>query len=309
LKRKIKVLFVYKGEGKNKINPVIDAQISSLQNDSLEIIKFPIKTKGIKSYFKCAFLLRKYSLNHNFDIVHAHYSYCGFISIVAKKPIICSLMGSDIFRQNTLIILATKFFSRFVWKATIVKSKEMSLKIKNSNIIPNGVNRNIFKPLDKDKARAKVGFQNKYNILFVANNPKSHVKNLALAEDAIKKLDNKKIKLNILSKVKQNELVHYYNAADLLLLTSLTEGSPNVVKEAIACNCPVVSTDVGDVKEIVGDIENCYVTGFSTNQVWSKIKKSMTDKQVKINHLIENYDSVKISKKIIDLYKKTLNNN
>lgn len=309
MKRKIKILFVYKGEGKNKINPVIDAQISSLQNDSFELIKFPIKTKGIKSYFKCAFLLRKYSLNHNFDIVHAHYSYCGFISIVAKKPIICSLMGSDIFRQNTPILLATKFFSRFVWKATIVKSKEMNLKIKNSIIIPNGVNRRIFKPIDKDKAKAKVGFQNQYNILFIANNPKSRVKNLSLAEDSIKMLDSKKIKLNILSKVQQEDLVYYYNAADLLLLTSLTEGSPNVIKEAIACNCPIVSTDVGDVSDIIKDMDNCYIANFSPKSVSSKIKKSINDEKIKINHLLDDYDSDTISMKIHNLYQRIIINN
>ena len=54
-------------------------------------------------------------------------------------------------------------------------------------------------------------------------------------------------------------MVQYYNAADLLLITSRSEGSPNVVKEAISCNCPVISTNVGDVKEIIKDIDSCYV--------------------------------------------------
>jgi teichuronic acid biosynthesis glycosyltransferase TuaC len=62
------------------------------------------------------------------------------------------------------------------------------------------------------------------------------------------------------------------NAADLLLLTSLTEGSPQVIKEAMACNCPIVATDVGDIREIIGYTDGCYITTFKPSDVAVKIQ-------------------------------------
>ena len=56
------------------------------------------------------------------------------------------------------------------------------------------------------------------------------------------------------------DLIPYYmNSADCILFTSIQEGSPNVIKEALACNIPIVSTNVGDVKERLETIDGCFV--------------------------------------------------
>ena len=99
------------------------------------------------------------------------------------------------------------------------------------------------------------------------------------------------------------------NAADLLLLTSLWEGSPNIVKEAMACNCPIVTTDVGDVRTVFGNIEGCFISNFDSDDVANKIERAIlfglrTEGRKKI---IDNeLDSGSIAKKIIDLYQKSL---
>ena len=55
------------------------------------------------------------------------------------------------------------------------------------------------------------------------------------------------------------EVTRWMCAANCLLMTSKTEGSPQVVKEAMACGCPIVSVDVGDVAERTSGVEGCYV--------------------------------------------------
>src|SRR4030042_595614 len=66
-------------------------------------------------------------------------------------------------------------------------------------------------------------------------------------------------------------IIHYLNAADVLVLTSFKEGSPNVIKEAMACNCPIVSTDVGDVRELIENLKGCFITSFDPTDVANKI--------------------------------------
>ena len=302
-----KILHVYKGQGVNNQNPVIDNQIRSIESKEFKIDKFPMKTSGIISYIRWAIRLRKYVVLNDIDLIHAHYSYSGFISLISKKPVICSLMGSDIFLQNKFILYFTKLCSKFFWKATIVKSKGMKNIIPNSKVIPNGVDRSVFKVKNRETAKKIVKFSGKKNIIFVACNPDSYVKNLSLAKEAISLLKDDEIKLHILSDLQAIELVDYYNAADLLLITSRSEGSPNVVKEAISCNCPVISTNVGDVKEIIKDIDSCYVVKSNPIDISEKIFKSLASKRNRIDHSINYLSSEKISKQLLSLYSKVLN--
>jgi len=109
--------------------------------------------------------------------------------------------------------------------------------------------------------------------------------------------------------VDQKDLVEYYNVADILVMPSYKEGSPNIIKEAMACNCPIVSTDVGDVKEVIGDTKGCYVTSFDPDDVAEKIKLTLefaekegrTRGRERIIKLGLDLDSV--AEKIIELYK------
>ena len=138
----------------------------------------------------------------------------------------------------------------------------------------------------------------------MACNPDSYVKNLSLAKEAISLLKDDEIKLHILSDLQAVELVNHYNVADLLLITSRSEGSPNVVKEAISCNCPVISTNVY-VKEIIKDIDSCYVVKSNPIDISEKILKSLF-KTKKIDHSINYLSSEKISKQVLSLYSKQL---
>jgi len=112
--------------------------------------------------------------------------------------------------------------------------------------------------------------------------------------------------LNVYGK-SQKSLNKYYNASEVLLLTSLYEGSPNVIKEAMACNISIVSTNVGDVKEIIGKTEGCYIASFDPKDMAEKIKMALnfnqrTNGRINIQHLEIN----KIARKIITVYKSVL---
>jgi teichuronic acid biosynthesis glycosyltransferase TuaC len=301
----MKVLFVYRFVGSQARNSVVDAQAESLKESGIDLHMYPIKKGGIRGYFNAYCVLKRFLRENHFDIVHGHYSFSSMVASLAfKGKTIASLMGSDVYIRNFFIRLITNFFVKFFWIKTIVKSEKMRRKIRNSIIIPNGVNFNIFKFIDKKAALKKARFENaKKNIIFVAEDIYTKVKNFKLARKAVKLLNNPDVILHGVSDCNQEDLVYYYNAADLLLLTSYSEGSPNVIKEAMACNCPIVSTDVGDVRELIGDTKGCYITSFEPEDVAQKIQQALDfGQRTTGREYIRHLDAKLIARKIIDIY-------
>ena len=97
------------------------------------------------------------------------------------------------------------------------------------------------------------------------------------------------------------------NAADLLLVTSISETGPIVVKEALSCNCPIVSTNVGDVKSITKNINNCFITSYDPKNVGEKMRGILAS-GLRSNGRIfmDSYGLDKIAEKVIMAYETTL---
>lgn len=305
------VVFIFRGYGKDSGNIIVDRQRNAIEREGINITCYTIENGGLFGYIKAFQKLKRELKGKYFDLIHAHYNISGFVSALAsKKPVCCSLMGSDIFQQNNVLKLITKLFSKYLWKSVIVKSLEMKQLIPSALIIPNGVDFINFRPINKNESQNFTGFDHLvHNIIFVAKNPEAKVKNLELAKHAIKLTGMNNIKLHIISDIDFSLLPYYYNAADLILLTSFSEGSPNVIKEAMACNCPIVATDVGDIRQMIEDTEGCFITSFDPIEISNKIKLALnfgkrTNGREKIKHL----DNKIIAKQIISVYKKILKN-
>jgi len=319
----MKVLFVCSGNSKEGITPIVKSQGESLRRNGIDLDYFTIRGKGVIGYLKNISKLKIFLKSNKFDIIHAHYSFCGWVSSLASNniPVIVSLMGSDTYGDVNIKgkinfssyfnIISTKLLQPFVSKI-IVKSKNLEKYIylkKKVEIIPNGVDYNKFILLENIKCKNKIGIDtNKMIILFLGDitNPR---KNFNLLRSSLNLLNDNSIKLITPYPVSHEEIVFYLNAADVLVMTSYLEGSPNVIKEAMACNLPIVSTDVGDVKEVVGDTEGCYICSYDPKDVANKIKMAIdygkrTNGRERIIEL--GLDSDTIAKKIIKVYEKVL---
>lgn len=263
----MKVIFVASGNKTvGKVSSFVQSQYDSLVEEGLDMILFPVVGHGIKAHLRAAIELRRIIRQEQPDVVHAHYSVCGHVAAMARvllqrKPkLVVSILGS--FPTHSKKWRLVRFCIRHIWDKTIVKSQRTARQLgEDVSIIPNGVNLDMFCPQDHLDARACVGFDADKRYVIWCSHPDRIEKNYALAQAAVeivkKKQDNIEL-LPIYNKTPQ-EVVQYMNAADCLLLTSVQEGSPNVIKEAMACNCPIVSTDVGDVRERLTGQDGCYI--------------------------------------------------
>jgi len=310
----MRILFVCSGNSKIFIiSPFIKSQAESLTKLGHTIDYYPVKGKGLWGYLSNITKLSKFIKKGDYDIVHSHYSFCGIVSALAtKKPVVCSLMGSDV-KESGLWRFIIKYFIMHKWGKTIVKSVDMKteLGIDTVEVIPNGVDLELFKPLDKNDCRKELGWDIGKKIILFAADPKRPEKNFSLAKKATETLNIQDVELKVVYPVPHKDIPIYLNATDLLLSTSLWEGSPNIVKEAMACNCPIVSTNVGDVKWLLDGVEGCFITTNDPKDVADKIKKALnfrgkTKGREKLISL--GLDSEHIAKKIIQVYEEVIYN-
>lgn len=186
----------------------------------------------------------------DFDILHANYGLTAPPAVIQYRlPVVLSLWGTDLFGRYGQLSRACARRS----DAAVVMSEQMSDALDvDCEVIPHGVDLDTFRPRDRDAARADVGWSaDTYQVLFPygPDRPvKNHDRALRVVRAVRERLDAP-VALKTLQGLPHERMPVYYAAADALLLTSDHEGSPNVVKEALACNLPVVSTDVGDVRE------------------------------------------------------------
>jgi len=271
----VKVLFISSGRRK-RVGPVVLSQGESLKEAGVGV-DYLLAGPGFGGYLSAIPEIRRAWKRGGYDIVHAHYSLSAFAASVAGRfPLVVSLMGSDVFMSGVVRSLIV-FFCRRRWGATIVKSDQMKdmLRLPEAEVIPNGVDTSLFRPFSRDEARKHIHIDGSRRLVLFGSSPDRQEKNARLAEEAFALLDYPGAELMYLSGVPREEVPWYLNAADLVLLTSKWEGSPNVIKEAMACNCPVVSTDTGDVRSITGETEGCFITSYDVSDVAAKIRQAL----------------------------------
>lgn len=313
----MRVLFVCSGNRTGSPGVIVQAQGKSLTKTGLSVKYYVIKGTGLKGYLINIIKLKRYLKKNRFDVIHAHYAFTGVVAAAAKsrEKLVVSLMGSDVLAGKVQLYIAS-FFSRYVWNTTIVKTEGLSRTIKNKKvkIIPNGVDLDAFKPGDQTECKLKLGFAvDKKQVLFLADISR-YSKDFPLAQSAFNLLEQqvKNCEFKVVSGIKHDLVPLYLNAADVLLCTSRYEGSPNTIKEAMACNCPVVSTDVGDVRWLFEGCAGYFVTGRKTDEIALKLSEAILNRKNANGRnrlVVLGLDSESISEKIITVYTSLLHSN
>lgn len=322
----MRVLFVCSGNSQYyDVASFIRSQGDSLQEKGIEVSYFLVRGRGARNYMKSVGRLREYLKNNKFDLIHAHYSFCGWVAVLGGRghSIVLSLMGDDavgtpgpdgsITLRSRLLASLAYGIQPFV-SAIISKSPNLERVVYRKDVsylLPNGVQLERFRAYEGG-CREELGLDaNKRYVLFLGNTQDPN-KNYALAASAVNLLNRPDVELINPFPIPHETVVKYLNSADVFVLCSFSEGSPNVVKEAMACGCPLVATDVGDVAWLAGDTPGCYVSNFEPRVFAEKLSQAL-DYAVKHGRtagrerlLTLGLDAGTTADKLIDIYRKVL---
>jgi glycosyltransferase involved in cell wall biosynthesis len=264
------------------------------------------------------------SMAPSVDLIHAHFGYCGWLARSQKStPVVVSFMGDDLLgtpdatgRLSTFskcVVRADRWLARAV-DAVIVKSAAMARIVApvKAHVIPNGVDVNAFHVMDMRAAKARLGLADRQRYVLFPGRPEEPRKAFPLAVSVVEETARRigePLELLPLGKVEPDKVPLYMNACDAMVLTSFLEGSPNVVKEAMACNLPVVSVPVGDVAELLAGVDGCAVRTRDVGELSEELMRVLqrgerTNGRIAVAQ--KGLDLPSVARRVVDVYEDVL---
>jgi glycosyltransferase involved in cell wall biosynthesis len=273
----------------------IKSQVDSLERRGVEIDLLVIQGYRSKlEYLLAVPRLWRQCRKADYDLVHAHYGLSGLVARTQFRfPLLVSYCGDDLYghagpsgrprRRGLLLVWMQRALARFVDRV-IVKSRAMAALIPSvaCDVVPNGVDMDRFRPISSERCREELGLEQEATYLLFPYSVGRPRKNFALLQAAIDSLERRHAihcQPLVVDGVPNERVPLYMNAADVLVLTSFWEGSPNAVKEAMACNTRVVSVDVGDVAELTAGQTGCAICGFDPDEMADAIRRVLESRE------------------------------
>ena len=321
----MKVLFITshydKGAGSA---PFVKREFDALKKYGIDIELFSyVGAWNIITYIKTFILLRQKTEQTKYDLLHARFGQCGLLAVLFyRHKTVVTFGGSDLQGsvtipkwKNWLLVNISKISAKLCTSVIIV-SERLSEVIKrvDYNVIPSGVDINLFKPLDYFESREKLSLKKNTKYILFVGNPSNQIKRYDLFIEVINQLRilNKHNHIEILraTNLPTFMIPIYMNSADCLVLTSYNEGSPNVIKEALACELPVVSVDVGDVSKHILKFKPCKISKtHSSIEIANLVNNTILSGNRAVGgyeYIKRNLSLKKMAKSIIEVYNYTI---
>lgn len=287
--------------------PCIKDQIMALRARGVEVDLLHIdRSKGKLSYAKAAWRLFLTSFqSKRYDLVHAYYGHCGLLArLQIRYPVVTTFRGSDLLSRKDGAI--GKIAAKLV-EGVIVMSEEMkrAAKRNDAHIIPFGVNLDLFTPYPMERARRDLGLPSSDKLLLFPWDPARPEKRFDIVKEAVQILqtEQESVRLVVVFNLPHQILAKYMNACNAMVLASNHEGAPMAVREAMACNLPIVSVDVGDVRQVIADTEGCYLCKQEAEDLAEKLSRALNwGERTDGARMIGKMDAAWAAEQVISVY-------
>lgn len=301
--------------------PFVVRQVRFLQQAGVDVQVYAFRGgKNLANYIKAWKEVQTEIKRGKFDIIHAQWGQSGLLALPKRLPLVVTFRGDDLNgivganSRKTAYGYVLRSVSYIVARAAdqiILVSDTLAKAIPNRlyHVIPSGLDLEMFCPTAKEIARQKLGLSLDRHYVLFAGSVKEPGKRYPLAMQAVDLLKREMdVELLTASGITHEQVPDFMNASDALLLVSLQEGSPNVVKEALACNLPVVSTDVGDVRMRIGAIEGCAILENDEPETIAQTLREVLVRGQRINgrQTVLDLDESVQTEKVINVYRQAL---
>jgi glycosyltransferase involved in cell wall biosynthesis len=294
-------------------NPVlgifVKQQVESIRAKGVEIdVLFVNGPKSKLNYAKGFFRLWQQIRSKTYDLIHAHYHFSAYIARAQfHLPIILTHHGPEVVSgwEKPLCRVITPLVDGVIAVSPEVKTILGDRRIR---VIPCGVDLELFKPSDKRLACQALGLPSEKKLVLWAA-ALTRRKRLDRAQDAVAILNERMpdAQLVVATKLPPERVPLYMNACDALVLTSESEGSPQVDKEAMACNLPIVSVDVGDVASVIVVTDGCYIARQDPADLARKLELTLgRGQRTTGREAVQQFGLAAIADRVIEVYAETI---
>ena len=227
--------------------------------DVLYIDRMASKLNYLKAALRVFWLAQ---IKRHYDVIHAHYGYiCALAARMQfRTPVVVTFRGSDVLRMREKPL--SWLIARTIGQS-IVMTEEMKQALGRSDalVLPYGIDLDLFRPCPQDEARRELGLPPDAPLILFPYDPQRLLKRFYLVEQAaaILKEEFPDLQVVAIHQEPHDRVARYMNACDAMALMSIREGAPVAIREAMACNLPIVSVDVGDVASVIRGTEGCYI--------------------------------------------------
>ena len=312
----------YKNNFSTHIVPFVSEQGESLRSLGNEVDYFLVEGKGLLSYFTQRKALLRKIAKFKPDVIHAHFGLSGITAVLQNKvPVVTTFHNGE--TLNKYVNLLTSVFSLRAKHVIYVAQHIYDLvycKHKHYTILPCGVNMEECVVTPYTEARKQLGWSNQKKYILFGGAFDNLRKNYPLLKQAIELTGRKDIEVIEMRGLNRQECTLRMCACDCFALPTHSEGSPQTIKEAMACNCPIVATDTADIAHLLGDLAGHYLlrNPRKTKERWDADERSagelaeLLEKALAFNGRTEGRKRIEelgltneqVAKRLVDIYQK-----